>query len=979
MRRCQKARRRRSERAYEQAGYGPETVELVEAHGTGTKAGDVAEFGGLRAVFDGSGRQDRQWCQLGSVKSQIGHTKAAAGAAGLFKTVMALHHKVLPPTIKVDRPNPKLNVEDSPFHLTTRARPWVRASPTPRRASVSAFGFGGSNFHIAVEEFIGDSTGAKQAPRLRTLGSELVAIAAQSSGELLGRIDQHAEFCVRPGALHWLAHESQARGGSHRLALVAHSDDDLAAKLGRAKVLIGKSPDKPFSTPDGVFYGVSGRDGEARGELGFLFPGQGSQYVDMGAELASHYGAALRAWDTAATRIGTSAQGAQLRGVVFPPTAFDRDLASSEEGDSSAAERALAATEWAQPAIGAVSLSMLNLLEEVGLRADSVAGHSFGEITALHAAGVLGTDDFVDVAKRRGQLMAKAASSRPGSMTAVSASIETVTELLGEVEADLAGAVVIANHNGPTQVVLSGSTEAIGAIEKHLAARDVRSRRLTVSTAFHSSIVSDASAGLRAFLTGVPFNAPQCSVYSNTRGDLYPESPDDAREVLAMQLAEPVQFVAMIERMYARGTRTFVEVGPSSVLSGLVGRILGDRPHHTVSLDRKGKCGIAAFFEGLAALFAGGRDLDLSALWAGYDSPDNPSERDVPKLAIALNGANHGKPYPPAGGAADLPAPNPPRIDATKQPEARPLAKTPRPQIAAPTALPEQDIATPPPPPASIGVPRVTQAPTVMRTPAPTRAPAFDSDWASVYQETQRQTAEAHAIYMNSMAQSHTAFLRTIEHGFVAMSGAGSSVAKEPSVFEPSSQPVHPSTPLSAPTSQAPLSAPPYQAPLSAAPPQAAPPQAPLSSPPTPVAPPLPTAEPVGAVAAPVPAPARDLKELMLEIVSEKTGYPTEMLNVEMNLEGDLGIDSIKRVEILSAVQEQAPELPEVDTRDHGEAADAGRNRRLHAGATRRAGNGAARIRSSVGARARSERADARDRIRENRLSDGDAQRRDEP
>src|SRR6185369_13706210 len=133
-------------RAYDAAGYGADTIELMEAHGTGTKAGDAAEFDGVRAVFDASGRSDRQWCALGSIKSQIGHTKAAAGAAGLFKIVMALHHKVLPPTIKVERPNPALEFEKSAFYLNIQARPWIRDQEHPRRASVSSFGFGGSNF-----------------------------------------------------------------------------------------------------------------------------------------------------------------------------------------------------------------------------------------------------------------------------------------------------------------------------------------------------------------------------------------------------------------------------------------------------------------------------------------------------------------------------------------------------------------------------------------------------------------------------------------------------------------------------------------------------------------------------------------------------------------------------------------------------------------------------------------------------------------
>ena len=150
------------QRAYQAAGYGPETVQLVEAHGTGTKAGDIAEFEGLRLVYAAASER-RQWCALGSVKSQIGHSKAAAGAAGLFKAIMALHHKVLPPTIKVDAPNPKLQINNSPFYLNTRARPWIRGSAHPRRAAVSAFGFGGSNFHVTLEEYCGPAPRAEPA------------------------------------------------------------------------------------------------------------------------------------------------------------------------------------------------------------------------------------------------------------------------------------------------------------------------------------------------------------------------------------------------------------------------------------------------------------------------------------------------------------------------------------------------------------------------------------------------------------------------------------------------------------------------------------------------------------------------------------------------------------------------------------------------------------------------------------------------
>ena len=162
-------------RAYAAAGYGPDTVGLVEAHGTGTKAGDAAEFSALREVFQESGREDHQWCALGSVKSQVGHTKGAAGACGLFKTVMALHHRALPPTIKVEQPNPALDIERTPFYLSTRTKPWIADNGVPRRASVSSFGFGGTNFHVTVEEYTGSG---RRAFRYRSWDSELVVLGA---------------------------------------------------------------------------------------------------------------------------------------------------------------------------------------------------------------------------------------------------------------------------------------------------------------------------------------------------------------------------------------------------------------------------------------------------------------------------------------------------------------------------------------------------------------------------------------------------------------------------------------------------------------------------------------------------------------------------------------------------------------------------------------------------------------------------------
>jgi acyl transferase domain-containing protein len=217
-------------RAYEHAGYSPATVELVEAHGTGTKAGDAAEFGGLVEVFAPAAPELRQWCALGSVKSQIGHTKSTAGAAGLFKAVMSLHHGVLPPTIKVERPNPKLKIEESPFYLNTRARPWIRDGSHPRRASVSSFGFGGTNFHVAAEEYVGVGTRALRFPTLR---SELLAFSSTTASEL-ARLARTAFSETDPdGALRYVARASrESFDSSHKYRLLVVADAESAARVG---------------------------------------------------------------------------------------------------------------------------------------------------------------------------------------------------------------------------------------------------------------------------------------------------------------------------------------------------------------------------------------------------------------------------------------------------------------------------------------------------------------------------------------------------------------------------------------------------------------------------------------------------------------------------------------------------------------------------------------------------------------------------
>src|SRR5438067_4362465 len=466
-------------RAYASAGYGPDTVELVEAHGTGTTAGDLAEFTALRTVFAESGRPESQWCALGSVKSQIGHTKSAAGAAGMLKAVLALNHKVLPPTIKVDRPNPALDLESSPLYLNTRTRPWIRDSSHPRRASVSSFGFGGSNFHLTLEEYMPGTGSGRPAWRAHTAPAELVLLSAASPAELLTRASR-LDFSA---PLADVARETQSSfvpTDTARLSVVASSTEDLVAKVQHAVASISASPGKSFTTAGRVTYGF---DDPVAGRIGFLFSGQGSQYVGMGADLAMEFPAARGVWDACA---GVKLGDRPLHSVVFPIPAFtDEDRAGQQT--------ALTATEWAQPALAAQSLAQLALLDALKISPEAVAGHSFGELVALHTAGVFDAPTLLRLARRRGEAMRDAASVA-GAMLAVSGIHAKVSALMSDVDD-----VWVANHNAPDQVVVSGSVSGIATAERKFAAAGLTCRRLETATAFHSPLVAPAVVALREY------------------------------------------------------------------------------------------------------------------------------------------------------------------------------------------------------------------------------------------------------------------------------------------------------------------------------------------------------------------------------------------------------------------------------------------------------------------------------------------------
>ncbi len=563
-------------RAYEDAAVEPETVGLIEAHGTGTGAGDPAEMEGLRLAF-GESNGRGQHIALGSIKSQIGHAKGAAGVAGLIKAALALHHKILPATLNVERPNPKLELERSPFYVNTETRPWIRPQGAPpRRAGVSAFGFGGTNFHVVLEEYTAEHT----APYRLHPGTQPVLLWAADPEALIAVCEETLEALQgeeATSAYATLTVRSKERTipqEAARLGFVAGSREEALKFLDSALSILKKQPEaETWEHPWGIYYRRSGLD--STGTVVALFPGQGSQYVNMGREIALNFPPLRESYAAMDARFVRD-DLKPLSEVVFPIPAFDDESRKVQN-------EALRATDYAQAAIGVTSAGLFKILQRAGFEPDFTAGHSFGELSALWAGGILDDEGFLDLVKARGKAMAPPADpdfDDAGTMLAVKGA-------LGEIERELESleGVTLANQNSPSQVVLAGPTTAIEHAARVLGAKGFRVTPLPVSAAFHTPLVGHASEPFAAAVRKTPFHEARIPVYSNTTGEPYPAEPESAREVLSNHILHPVIFKKQIEQIYEAGGRIFVEIGPRRIVTNLVNEILEERPHVAVALN----------------------------------------------------------------------------------------------------------------------------------------------------------------------------------------------------------------------------------------------------------------------------------------------------------------------------------------------------------------------------------------------------------
>jgi acyl transferase domain-containing protein/NAD(P)H-dependent flavin oxidoreductase YrpB (nitropropane dioxygenase family)/NAD(P)-dependent dehydrogenase (short-subunit alcohol dehydrogenase family) len=846
-------------RAYAKAGLSPARVGFIEAHGTGTVVGDQAEVQALARVFR-EAQAGPQACVVGSVKSMIGHTKCAAGLAGLVNAALALYHKVLPP-LRVERPNSKICFEESPFALNTQPRPWVQGSGQPRCAGVSAFGFGGTNFHAVLQEYAGDYLPPCEAPYQRWPAE--LCVWRRPTREALAAAIRECHDALARGAQPPLAalacslwRSCPGEPGLPTLAVVAGSLDDLRDKLALALGQLDAGQEH-FHDPRGIFFAQrpARPGGEASAKVTFLFPGQGSQYPDMLAQLAVAFREVRAAFDEAERVLG-DVLDRPLSEFVFPPSAFT----PQEHGRARAA---LARTDVAQPALGAAAVGMCRLLERLGLEPDLLAGHSYGDYAALWAAGVVSTADLIVLSNRRGQVIRETADDMPGAMAALEAGPDRLRQLLVATPQ-----VTAANFNGPQQTVVSGTVDDVRTFLERARQEGIRGQPLAVSCGFHSPLVEKAREPFARILGECRFQAPRRPVFANTTAAPYPEDPATIADLLARHLISPVRFHEEVEALYAAGARIFIEAGPQGVLTGLVGQILGSRPHLAVAADVKARPGLVQLQHLLGQLLTAGLPVRLDRLFEG---------RDAPVLALArLEDA----------GKVSLPAStwlvNSVRARPLHGPEPRLLGQW-APEQAGAAALAgasgfsagagELQQAGAALPKAEVKRPHAEARPAPVANgaahPEPTGFPAAADEAGQVMLRFQ----DLMARFLETQ--------RSVMLGYLQAADAPGVVL--PSAPEP-------------PVAQAPPAPPKNGHPVA------------REAPPPPPAREAHPARPSNA--APTAAPADDREALtrrLLAIVCQRTGYPPEMLGLDLDLEADLGIDSIKRVEILGSLAEAGP------------------------------------------------------------------------
>ena len=600
-------------RAYLAANVDPSSIELVEAHGTGTLVGDAVELEALNATFGASDGGVPGRCALGSVKSMISHTMPAAGAAGLIKAALALHHKVLPPTLHCENPNPKLDLEKSHFYMNTETRPWIRGAAHPRRVGVNAFGFGGINSHAVLEEY----QGANPAPSLqRNWDSELLVFSGADLAGVRDRLEETRTMLREAGDDFHLGKLAFALNCSSpmqpvRLAIVASQRSDLAGKIDKALQRLSSPKVAELRDNSGIFYSPEPLARE--GKVAVMFPGEGAQYSNMLLDLCIHF-PEVRAWfDLMDTAFESHPRGYRPSDIVYPPpmTAGENRLFNMDAG----AEAVYTANQalWA-------------LLDNLGLKPHAFVGHSTGEHSALLAAGavvaqthqehfrhILGVNNVYEELSRAGRISG-------GVLLAVAGADPAILDSLLKSCNDL----YLALDNCPHQVVLCGSEPAVVEVLAALKGSAAICQRLPLGRAYHTPLFAEFGAGLKRHFDAMTVSKPRVDLYSCVTASPYPEDPEQIRQLASLQWARSVRFRETVNAMYQDGVRLFVECGPRGNLTAFIDDTLRGRRYAAIPANVPHRSGLTQLQHLLGRLVAHGVDLNLNHL---YDRRSLGAER----------------------------------------------------------------------------------------------------------------------------------------------------------------------------------------------------------------------------------------------------------------------------------------------------------------------------------------------------------------
>jgi acyl transferase domain-containing protein len=799
-------------RAYDSSGIPPETIQLIEAHGTGTPVGDAAEIETLHRVF-GSRIGGPPTVAVGSVKSMIGHAMPAAGAAGIIKTALALYHRVLPPTLNCRKPVAQLVHADSRFYVNTEVRPWIRSPMAePRRAGINAFGFGGVNAHMILEEYKGGDPD-KWRTLIRTWESELIVIEAETREKLQATVAKLRQYVVNAPwvQLRDLAYtqNTNLRKLPFRVSIVAASLADLDKKLQLVEQRLRDASCKQIKDTAGIYYF---HDSPLRdGKVAVLFPGEGSHYLNMLSDLCIHFPEVRERFDLADEMVEDQNDRYPPSADIFPPPFF-----SKEEKRAAERRQMQRSIEAVLTADGAVS----TLLKNLGLKADMMAGHSAGEWIALAASGILDVGEFLGSLNRLGH-MYRALAEDPSIPRMVMMAVGAGSKRVEEIIAGIDCTVHIANDNCPNQVVIVVEPKYAERVLAEIQSRGVFVEKLAYDRGYHTTAFTYICEPLREYFSEMAIRPPHTPVFCCTTGQQYPNDPKQILDHVANTFARPLLFRQTIEAMYEAGARIFVEAGPRGNLTAFVDDVLRGRPHLAVAIDQYRRPPLTTLNNALGLLAALHVPIDLAPLYI----------RRSPRLLTGDPNKDRIEVPDSAPGTMQVPLGSP-RLEAPP-----PLPAVTVNQPEAPMTLPA---------PAYSGEIFNSEFVDDLSIPDFERTGAMDSHFHLMESFLETQEAVMKAFLQSGGMDTERTAVEDLNTPMVAVETAGPAVTLAPSAA-------------------------------------------------------------AAAVVSPAVAGTAtvNVADALLRIVSDRTGYPLEMLGLDLDMEADLGIDSIKRVEILSALQQE--------------------------------------------------------------------------